>query len=152
MKPKKRKKEKVVLGWREWISLPTFSKLPIKAKIDTGAKTSTLHARDIEIFTKQNKTWVSFEVVPSIRTKQPILAKALLFGYRTIKSSMGERAKRPVIQTLIRIGSEEYSIELTLENRSLMGYRMLIGRRALKKRFLINPSRSFLLDKQKSKP
>lgn len=151
MKTKKRKSEKTVLGWREWVTLPTLSKLPIKAKVDTGARTSTLHARDIEIFKRQNQTWVSFELVPSIKVKQPILAKALLIDHRTIKSSMGEKTKRPVIQTLIRMGGEEFPIELTLVNRSLMGFRMLLGRRALKKRFLINPSRSFLLDKQKKK-
>lgn len=151
MKPKKQKKEKVVLGWREWISLPTLTKFPIKAKVDTGAKTSALHARDIEIFKRQNQTWVSFEIVPSIKMKQPILAKALLLDHRNVKSSMGETTKRPVIQTIVRMGNEEFPIELTLVNRSMMGFRMLLGRRALKKRFLINPSRSFLLDKQKKK-
>lgn len=151
MNVKKRKKEKTILGWREWISLPHLSKLPIKAKVDTGAKTSALHARDIEIIERQNKKWVTFEVVPSIKTKQPILAKALLVDYRTVKSSMGEKTKRPVINTIIRVGSEEFSIELTLVNRSLMGYRMLLGRQALKKRFLINPSRSFVLDKKRKK-
>lgn len=151
MKKKKKKKEKIHLGWREWVSLPTFSRLPIKAKVDTGAKTSALHARDIEIFKKNNKTWVSFEVVPSIKVKLPILATAIVTDERTIKSSMGEREKRPVIQTLIRMGGEEFPIEVTLVNRSLMGYRMLLGRSALKKKFLINPSRSFMLDKQKRK-
>ncbi|MEZ4846265.1 MAG: RimK/LysX family protein [Bdellovibrionota bacterium] len=68
-----------------------------------------------------------------MKTKQPILAKALLIDYRTVKSSMGEKTQRPVINTIIRVGSEEYTIELTLVNRSLMGYRMLLGRQALKK-------------------
>lgn len=149
MNVKKRKKEKTTLGWREWITLPHLSKLPIKAKVDTGAKTSVLHAHDIEIFERHNKTWVTFEVVPSIKTRSPILAKALLVDYRTVKSSMGETTKRPVIHTIIRVGPEEYNIELTLVDRSLMGYRMLIGRQALRRRFLINPSRSFLLDKKR---
>jgi hypothetical protein len=149
MNVKKRKKEKTILGWREWISLPNLSKLPIKAKVDTGAKTSVLHAHNIEIVERHNKTWVTFEVVPSIKTRHPILAKALLIDYRTVKSSMGETTKRPVINTIIRVGPEEYSIELTLVDRSLMGYRMLIGRQALRRRFLINPSRSFLLDKKR---
>lgn len=151
MKLKKLKKEKTVLGWREWVTLPSISKFPIKAKVDTGAKTSALHAHDIEVFKVKNKTWVSFELVPSIKMKRPILTKALLVCYRNVKTSVGHQSMRPVIQSVIRIGGEEFHIELTLVNRSLMGYRMLIGRQALKKRFLINPSRSFLLDKQKKK-
>lgn len=149
--PKAPKKEKVVLGWREWVFLPELSKLPIKAKVDTGARTSALHAKHIEVIRHHNEPWVSFELIPSIKLKKPVLVKAPLVDYRTIKSSMGHKTDRPVIQTIIRIGGEEFEVELALVNRSMMGFRMLLGRRAMRKRFLVNPSRSFLLDKQKKK-
>ena len=141
--PRNPKKEKVILGWREWITLPDFSKLPIKAKVDTGAKTSALHAKNIEMYYKQKNAWVSFELVPSIKLKNPIIIKVPLVDYRTIKSSMGHRTHRPVIKTLVRVGTEEFEVEFTLVNRSMMGFRMLLGRQAIKKRFLVNPSRSF---------
>ena len=141
----------MILGWREWVFLPSLTKLPIKAKIDTGARTSALHARNIEIHKRLNHSWVTFELVPSIKLTRPILVKAQLVDYRTVKSSSGHKAPRPVIRTTIKMGSEDFEIELTLVNRTMMGYRMLIGRRALKKKFLINPSRSFLLDKKKIK-
>lgn len=143
------KKEKIILGWREWITLPELSKLPIKAKVDTGAKTSALHAKNIEIYYKQKQPWVSFELVPSIKLKNPIIIKHPLHDFRTIKNSTGHKHNRPVIRTIIRIGMEEIDVELTLVNRSMMGYRMLLGRQVLKRKFLVNPSRSFLLDKQK---
>jgi len=149
MKAKKPKKEKTILGWREWVHLPSLTKFPIKAKIDTGARTSALHARNIEIHKRLNHSWVTFELVPSIKMNKPIHVKAQLVEYRTVKSSSGHKAPRPVIRTTIKMGAEEFEVELTLVNRGLMGFRMLIGRRALKKRFFINPSRSFLLDKQK---
>lgn len=148
-KPKPKRKEKILLGWREWVYLPKLCKLPMKAKVDTGAKTSALHAKNIVIFNPKDP-WVSFELVPSIKLNKPIHVKAKLTDYRTIKTSLGHKTLRPVIQTVIRMGEAEFEVELTLVNRSLMGYRMLLGRQALKKRFLINPSRSFLLDKQKS--
>jgi|JI10StandDraft_1071094.scaffolds.fasta_scaffold84608_3 hypothetical protein len=151
MKTKKPKKEKTLLGWREWVQLPNLTKFPIKAKIDTGARTSALHAHNIEIHKRLNHSWVTFELVPSIKMSKPIHVKAQLIEHRNVKSSSGHMEPRPVIKTTVKMGSEEFEIELTLVNRSLMGYRMLIGRRALKRRFYINPSRSFLLDKKRDR-
>jgi len=140
------KKRENVIGWREWLILPELNIDQIKAKIDTGAKTSCLHAFDIHIFENHGKSKVSFKVNPYQReTKHIIIAEADLIGKRFIRSSTGQIQLRPVIQTLVELGQEKWLIDLTLTNRDLMGFRMLLGRQALKKRFLVHPNKSFLL-------
>ena len=140
------KKRENVIGWREWLILPELNIDQIKAKIDTGAKTSCLHAFYIHIFEKHGKSKVSFKVNPYQReTKHIIIAEADLIGKRFIRSSTGQIQLRPVIQTLVELGQEKWLIDLTLTNRDLMGFRMLLGRQALKKRFLVHPNKSFLL-------
>lgn len=133
------------VGWRESVSLPTFKLLDLKAKIDTGAKTSALHADDIEFITLSGKKFVKFSIITDDGKKRHI--KSLFLEERQIKSSTGQKTIRPVVKTMIRMGKNEFEIEITLINRDLMGFKMLIGREALNGRFLINPARSYLLKK-----
>ncbi|QPJ62911.1 MAG: ATP-dependent zinc protease [Candidatus Nitronauta litoralis] len=145
MKKKKNKLDEI--GWREWVSFPELKIKTIKAKIDTGARTSALHVSNIKIRKKTNT--VSFTIHPVQRQRLPVQnTKGKLVGERAIKSSNGETTIRPVVKTKLKIGKRLYFIELTLVNRDLMGFRLLLGRSALKKRFLVNPGQSFLLDKK----
>ena len=133
------------IGWREWVSLPGLGIKRIKAKVDTGAKTSSIHARDIEVFKEKNTRWVRFRIYASPAFKKsPILAQAKLVDYRRVKSSSGHVSQRPVIRTVIMLSDRAWLIELTLTNRAEMGFPMLLGREAIKKRFLVDPDKSFL--------
>ncbi len=134
-----------IIGWREWIGLPDLGVERIKVKVDSGARTSALHASKIKYSEDENgQVWVSFLAHAS---KKPKRAKVRLLEQRVVKSSMGQATLRPVIMTRLRIGEEEWETEVTLVNRDPMGFRMLLGRKALKKRFLIHPSRSFIQSK-----
>ena len=133
------------VGWRETVSLPAFKLLGIKAKIDTGAKTSALHAEEIEYLSYKGKKYVRFLFESEDGKKKYI--KSRFIEEREIKSSTGQKTIRPVVKTKIRMGETEFEIEITLINRDLMGFKMLIGREALNGRFLINPARSHLLKK-----
>lgn len=141
------------IGWREYIDLPDFKAKGIKVKVDTGAATSALHAEDISIFTKNGKKKVSFTIYPKQKNKtKKVHAVAELIEMRKIRSSTGHLTERPVVRTLIRIGNEEpFEIDITLVNRDIMGFRMLLGRKALKKRFLVHPGKSFLISEKPSK-
>ena len=132
-----------MIGWREYIDIPTMKLTDIKAKIDTGAKTSALHAENIEIVTIENKKYVKFIFTDDSGHEKKV--KARFIEERIIKSSTGQKTLRPVVKAKIKMGKEEFDIELTLINRDLMGFKMLIGRDALKHQFLINPSKSYLL-------
>jgi len=143
---------KPTLGWREWVSLPSLQVKRIKAKIDTGAKTSALHAENIEYFTKKGKKWVRFRVFPIQKSKKnSVKISAAVIDERTIKSSIGHETHRPVIEVLLSIGTQKWPIEMTLVNRDLMGFRMLLGRQALKGHFLIDPGHSYLQSKMAKK-
>jgi hypothetical protein len=132
-----------IIGWREWVGLPDLGIDPIKVKVDSGARTCALHATKIKYTeTADGQSMVSF-VVP-ITKKVSVKAKAQLLAQRIVKSSHGHATLRPVIVTRLRIGQEEWPVEVTLVNRDPMGFRMLLGRQCLKKRFLIHPSRSFI--------
>jgi hypothetical protein len=139
------KSELEFVGWRESVSLPMFKLIDLKAKIDTGAKTSALHADDIEFISVKGKKFVKFSIETDEGRKKII--KARFLEEREIKSSTGQKTIRPVVKTKIRMGKSEFEIEITLINRDLMGFKMLIGREALNGRFLINPARSYLLKK-----
>ncbi len=139
------KKEKKVIGWREWIEIPDLGIHKIKAKIDTGAKTSSLHAFDLETFKRKGVEYVRFKVHPIQKdSKHTISAAIPILEYRNVKSSTGHTSRRPVIQTAIRLMSECWIIELTLANRDAMGFRMLIGRQGIRGRMIVDPSKSFL--------
>ncbi|GGA16148.1 ATP-dependent zinc protease [Okeania sp. KiyG1] len=139
-----------IIGWREWIALPEIGITKIKAKIDTGARTSSLHAFDIETFEIDGKPRVKFKIHPKQRdTNQIVIAEAELIDERHVRSSSGQAELRPVILTEVNLMQEKWQVELTLTNRELMGFRMLLGRQAVRGIFLIDPSKSYLGKKAK---
>ncbi len=136
-----------IIGFREWISLPEFKIGAIKAKVDTGAKTSSLHASQIKLKKISGRIYVFFQVHPIqghdtslIKCRAPFLEK------RVVSDSGGHKEERIVIRTALVIGGIKKIIDLTLTDRSTMKYRMLIGRSALDQ-FYIDPSQSFLCGK-----
>ena len=134
-----------IIGWRERVALPQLKVEQIKAKIDTGARSSALHAFKIEEFALNNKLMIRFQVHPRQRdNKFIVMAEAELLEYRKVTSSGGHAQIRPVILTTVQLGMKQWQIELTLTNRDVMGFRMLLGRQAVRDRFLIDPGKSFL--------
>lgn len=141
------KKESKIIGWREWASLPDLGLFAIKGKIDTGAKTSSLHAYDIEVDEKGPKTYVNFKVHPLQHDFSVVIqCRALLVDRRHVTDSGGHKEERYVIRTTMVLAGVKKRIELTLTNRETMKYRMLIGRAALKHNY-IDPSQSYLSGK-----
>ncbi|MCM2348923.1 MAG: ATP-dependent zinc protease [Bacteriovoracaceae bacterium] len=140
-------KESKIIGWREWASLPELGLVAIKGKIDSGAKTSSLHAYDIEIEEKGGKTYVLFKVHPLQHDFSVVInCRALLVDRRQVTDSGGHKEERYVIRTSMVLAGVKKTIELTLTNRESMKYRMLIGRAALK-HYYIDPSQSYLSGK-----
>lgn len=140
-----RSRELLVLGWREWVALPGLGVEAIKAKLDTGARTSSLHAFGLERFTRDGTSMVRFEIHPvqrsaagALRVEVPVLEE------RSVRSSSGQEELRPVILTEVALSGRAWPIELTLARRDAMGFRMLLGRQALRRRALVDPGRSFL--------
>lgn len=134
------------IGWREWVALPQLGVPFIKAKVDTGARTCALHAFDVRWVKRDGEPWVRFRIQPLQREKRPsIVVEAPLVDERWVRSSSGKPTLRPVIRTKIRLGNRSWPIEITLVRRDLMGFRMLLGRQAIKNRFLVHPGRSFLV-------
>jgi hypothetical protein len=143
----------LVIGWREWLALPDLGVPQIKAKVDTGARTSALHAFDLERFRRRGRDMLRFTVHPYQRTiEQMIRCEALLIDERVIRNSGGGEEHRPVIETRAAIGEHCWTIELTLTRRDVMGFRMLLGRQAVRGRTLVNPGRSYLVGKKKRAP
>ncbi|HVV69049.1 MAG TPA: RimK/LysX family protein [Gammaproteobacteria bacterium] len=146
--PLKLKKERRLLtvGWREWLSLPELGITRIKAKVDSGARTSALHAFEIKPFKLHEKHYIRFKIHPLQRSKEDIVeCIAEVQDIRWITDSGGHRERRYVIKTLLKLGEAYWPIELTLTNRDTMSFRMLLGRTAMKKRLVVNPGASFLL-------
>jgi hypothetical protein len=133
------------VGWREWVGLPGLGIDSIKAKVDTGARTSALHAVRVRRKKIDGSDMVCFDVHPLQKSTTPLVAcQSPLLDERYVRSSDGTRELRPVIQTVVQLGDLTWPIELTLTNRALMGFRLLLGRRALSKKFVVDPSRSWL--------
>ena len=133
------------IGWREWVALPELGVEAIKAKVDTGARSSTLHAWSVEIVDRPHAgPAVRFALHPHQRdVSLTVAAEAPLVGWRDVRSSNGTLERRPVIRTPVVIAGRRVSMELTLTRRDEMGFRMLIGRTALRRRFVIDPAQSF---------
>ncbi len=149
---KKDQKSLGIIGWREWLDLPELGIKAIKAKIDTGARSSALHAFQIKEIEKDDKKMIHFQVHPYQKDKEKTVnCEATLLEWRNVKDSGGHKQYRPVILTPVKIGGQVWNIELTLTNRDLMGFRMLLGREAVRNRFLVHPGDSFLLSEAEHK-
>lgn len=140
----KKSSDLLTLGWREWVSLPELGIPAIKAKVDTGAQTSALHAVYLQIFYKEQQKYVRFQVHPLQKeNKVTRYCEALIVDERKIKSSNGRSEQRYTIITPICIANRQWDIELTLTNRSVMSHRMLLGRQAMHN-ILVMPRASFM--------
>lgn len=131
----------VVLGWREWVALPGLGIDALKVKVDTGARTSALHAFGVE---KLANARVRFRVRPHQHDDaDEVVSEAPLLDERVVRTSGGHSELRPVVQTTVKVGGLDFEVELTLSNRALLGFRMLLGREAVRGRFLVDPQRSY---------
>lgn len=140
----KARKELVTIGWREWLALPDLGIAAIKAKVDTGARSSSLHAFEVAAFRKKGRDFVRFKIQPHQRSKEGIVeAQAAVLEYRKVRSSSGQISFRPVIVTTVQLLGQSWPIELTLANRDQMGFRMLLGREAIRGRMLVDAGKSF---------
>lgn len=137
-----------LIGWREWASFPNLGVDAIKAKIDTGAKTSAIHAFDVTVTERRGRGAVEFSVSPLQRRVRPFVrCRALLIGRRRIRCSNGAVEERLVVKVRLALGGADFPIELALADRDEMGFRLLLGRDALRRRFVVVPGASFLLGK-----
>jgi hypothetical protein len=134
-----------VAGWREWVSLPDFDVPWIKAKLDTGARSSAIHAYELEEFDRGGAPWVRFEVHPWQRSNlDSVTVEVPIVDRRVVRSSTGHEEERPVIATALSVVGHRLDAELTLTNRDEMGFRMLVGREAMRGALLVDPSRSYI--------
>jgi hypothetical protein len=133
------------VGWREWVSLPELGIDKIKAKVDTGARTSALHAFSLQLFEEDNKKRIRFDIHPiQHNTDKIVTCVADIVDLRWVTDSGGHREERYVINTPVIMGGNSWPIEITLTERDTMLFRMLLGRSAIRKRYIVNPARSFI--------
>ncbi len=138
-------RDRIIVGSEEWLTLPAVGLPLIKARVDSGAKTSALHAFNIRGFTRQGVAWVSYEVHPLQDNRRVIVRfESEVVDKRMVKSSSGLAEKRYIIRTPVTLKGHTWDIEISLTNRDSMGYRMLFGREAMNGRILVDPSASFL--------
>jgi hypothetical protein len=145
-------KNKITIGWREWLALPDFGIQAIKAKVDTGARTSALHTFGLEPYEEYGLLKVKFGVHPLQRRKDiEVNCVADVVDRRRVTSSAGQSEMRYVIRTFVALGEIRWPIELTLTNRRSMRFRMLLGRAAISGLLLVDPAKSYLTGRRLSK-
>ncbi|QBX55472.1 hypothetical protein EXE58_08420 [Nocardioides seonyuensis] len=134
-----------IAGWREWVSLPDLGVEWVKAKLDTGARSSAIHAFDLTELERDGRSWVRFSIHPWQRSTDDIVEVELpVHDRRTIRSSTGHEQERYVVLMDVRLLDRTIPVEMTLSRRDEMGFRLLIGREALRQGFLVDSSRSYL--------
>lgn len=135
----------VTVGWREWVRLPGLGVGPVKAKLDTGARTSSLHAFDLVEFDREGTDWVRFSAHPWQRSDEDaVVVECPVYDRRVVRSSTGHAQERIVILTEVELLGRTITTEITLSRRDEMGFRLLIGREALRQGFVVDSSRSYL--------
>lgn len=140
----KKKKLRKRIGWREWLALPELGITHIKAKVDTGARTSALHAFSLRPFREDNRDKISFDIHPIQHDSSVVVTcVADIIDKRWVTDSGGHSEERVVICTPVVLGNETWPIEITLTERDTMLFRMLLGRSAIRKRYVVDPARSF---------
>ncbi len=138
--------QRITLGWREWVSLPELGVDHVKAKVDTGARTSALHAFEVEAYEKDGAPWVRFLMHPLQRDNDTVTeCHAPILDERDVRDSGGHVTRRYVIRTQLVMGAHAWPIEATLTPRDDMLFRMLLGRTAMRGRCLVDPGRSYLV-------
>lgn len=134
-----------IAGWREWVSLPGLGVPWVKAKLDTGARTSAIHAFDIEEFDQDGEAWVRYSIHPWQRSAEDAVSCASpVVEQRHVRSSSGHSVERYVVLMDLSLVGRLVTAEVTLSRRDEMGFRMLVGRQALRQGFLVDPGRSYL--------
>jgi hypothetical protein len=138
------------LGWREWLTFPELGITQVKAKVDTGARTSCLHAFFVEQFERQGVAWVRFGIHPEQDdTETEVICEAIIKDRRSVRDSGGHEEIRYVIDTEVLVGSQSQRVEVTLTDRDTMKFRCLLGRSAIRGKYLVDPARSYLQGKRK---
>ena len=146
---KKTKQSKPLIGWREWVRFPDLGVEAIKAKVDTGARTSSLHAFNLKEFRRDGLAYVRFVIHPEQDSAHPAIPAELpLLARRKVKDSGGKTELRPVVETTVELMGLHWKIEMTLTRRDDMGFRMLLGMQAIRRRFVVDPGASFRAGKR----
>ena len=143
---------KPVLGWREWIGFPDLGIPLIKTKVDTGARTTCLHAFSVKPFERDGSRWVRFGIHPEQNNASvEVWCEAPLKDQRVVRDSGGHEELRYVIETTLSIGQHRLQAEINLTDRDSMKFRALLGRTAMRGNYLVDPARSFLQGRRKKK-
>ncbi len=142
---KKISKQFPIIGWREWVVLPDLNICKIKVKVDTGARTSALHAFWVDAYKKNHQQWVKFAIHPFQQNTDIVIeCDAPVKDRRMVTDSGGHKQRRYVIETSVNLGVYSFMAELTLTDRDTMRFRMLLGRTAMNGRFLVDSRASYL--------